>query len=183
MSPLIAINKRRYLNFCKMNKMKEEIFMPLNIMNEKDKRELLRKLNEQFGIKNIPGIILSRGKDRIFLFSGEISREGIKKIEKSVVVERVGIYFAKIDEKTGKIRLSIEGSQILKDQITKNVYELSSQEDFETWMQGQDLQIKTGTREFFIIKYKNNFLGTGKASEEKISNYIPKNRRLKIRQT
>ena len=29
------------------------------------------------------------------------------------------------------------------------------------------------------MKYKDNFLGTGKASENKISNFIPKNRRLK----
>jgi len=29
------------------------------------------------------------------------------------------------------------------------------------------------------MKYKNDFLGTGKASENKIGNFIPKNRRLK----
>ena len=159
--------------------MMEEKFTPLTIMNEKDKKELLSKLNEQYGIKRIPGILLSRGSDRIFLFSGEIAGEGVKSIEKGIVVERVGVYFAKIDEKTKKIRLSIEGSQILKDQITKNIYELKNNEDFEKWMQGEDLQIKTGNKEFLIVKYKENLLGTGKASDEKISNYIPKNRRLK----
>ncbi|MBI2044294.1 hypothetical protein HYT24_02940 [Candidatus Pacearchaeota archaeon] len=161
----------------------EEKFTPLTIMNERDKKELFEKLNEQFGIKKIPGIIVSRGKERIFLFTGDITSDKLKEIEKSIVIERVGIYLGKVDEKTEKIRLSIEGSQMLKDQITKNVYELKNNEDFEMWMQGQDLYIKTGTKEFLIIKYKDHLLGTGKASEEKISNYIPKNRRLKIKQT
>ena len=163
--------------------MNEERFTPLTIMNEKDKKELLGKLKEQYGVKQIPGTFLSRGSDRIFFFSGEGGGDGVKKVEKEIVVERAGVYFGKVDEKTQKIRLSIEGSHILRDQITKNIYELSNKEDFERWMEGQDLFISTGNREFLIIKYKENFLGTGKSSEGKISNYIPKNRRLKIKQT
>lgn len=159
----------------------DERFTPLEIMNEKEKKNLLKKLNEQFGIKTISGIFATRGADRIFLFSGNISPKDLKDLEKNIVIERIGVYFAKTDEKTGKVRLSIEGSQILKDQITKNTYELRNEKDFESWMQGQDLQIKTGNKEFLIIKYKGNLLGTGKASEEKISNYIPKNRRLKYK--
>ena len=46
-------------------------------------------------------------------------------------------------------------------------------------MKGSELNLKSGMKGFVIIKYKNEFLGTGKASEEKISNFIPKNRRLK----
>ena len=157
----------------------DQRFTPLEVMKEKDKKEILKKLNEQYGIKSIPGIIVSRGADRLFLFSGEIDEKQLKEIEKTIVVERVGVYFAKIDEKTEKVRLSIEGSQLLKDQITKNIYELTNEKDFESWMKGEDLQIKTGNKEFLIVKYKDNLLGTGKASEDKISNYIPKNRRLK----
>jgi len=48
-------------------------------------------------------------------------------------------------------------------------------------MKGQDLQIKTGKRGFFVMKYKDDFLGCGKASQEKIGNFIPKSRRLKNR--
>ena len=32
---------------------------------------------------------------------------------------------------------------------------------------------------FLAMKQKDDFLGTGKASAEKIGNFIPKNRRLK----
>jgi NOL1/NOP2/fmu family ribosome biogenesis protein len=93
-------------------------------------------------------------------------------------VERSGVYFAK-DEERG-IRLSIEGTQILKDQIKKNVVELDEVE-MQTWMMGHEVRKKTGLRGFVVLKHGNDFLGTGKASEEKITNFIPKSRRLKDR--
>ena len=49
-------------------------------------------------------------------------------------------------------------------------------------MKGHELPIKTGKHGFLIMKHGEDFLGTGKASEEKIGNFIPKNRRLKERQ-
>ena len=152
--------------------------MTLHILNKKQKQEIENKLNEQFGVQEIKGEIIMKGKEKLFLFSGSFTNEEIKKLERMVVIERIGVYFGKIDEHTDKIRLSIEGSQILKNQIKKNVFELE-EKDLEQWMKGYELLIKTGKKDFLIIKYKNDFLGTGKASEEKIGNFIPKNRRLK----
>jgi NOL1/NOP2/fmu family ribosome biogenesis protein len=151
---------------------------PIKILNKKEKQEIENKLNKQFGIKEISEKIIMKGKEKLFLFSGSFTNEEIKKLEELVVIEKVGVYFAKIDERTEDIRLSIEGSQILKNQIKKNVFEIS-EELVEQWMKGQELNIKTGKKGFIVIKYKNDFLGTGKASEEKISNFIPKIRRLK----
>lgn len=154
--------------------------MTLKILNKKQKQGIIEKLNEQFGIKDIPGKIIMMGKEKLFLFSGSFTDNEIKKLEKLTVIERIGFYFAKIDEPTNKIRLSIEGSQILKNQIKKNIFDLNEKEA-EQWMKGQELQIKTGKKDFLIIKYKEDYLGSGKASEEKIGNFIPKNRRLKER--
>ncbi|MBS3071258.1 hypothetical protein J4407_03085 [Candidatus Pacearchaeota archaeon] len=161
--------------------MDNQKFIPLKIMNERERKEILDKLNEQFGINEIPGKIVARGKDRLFLSSVGLSDTELKNIEDSIVIERVGVYFAKVDDLTGKIRLSIEGSQIFKNQIKKNIFEIQNNEDFEKWMKGQELNISTGKKDFLIMKYKDNFVGTGKASAEKISNFIPKNRRLKER--
>jgi NOL1/NOP2/fmu family ribosome biogenesis protein len=152
--------------------------MTLTILNKKEKQEIENKLNKQFGIKEISEKIIMKGKEKLFLFSGSFTNEEIKKLEELVIIEKVGVYFAKIDERTKDIRLSIEGSQILKKQIKKNVFEIS-EELVEQWMKGRELNIKTGKKGFVVIKYKNDFLGTGKASEEKISNFIPKIRRLK----
>ena len=150
----------------------------LKILNKKEKQEIESKLNEQFGIKEISGKIIMKGKEKLFLFSGSFTNNEIKKLEEIVIIEKVGVYFAKIDERTNDIRLSIEGSQIFKNQINKNIFELNK-EQTEQWMKGQELNIKTGKKGFLIMKYIDDFLGTGKASEEKISNFIPKIRRLK----
>lgn len=152
--------------------------MTLRILNLNQIQEILNKLGEQFGIKEIPGELFMMGKERLFLFSGSFGKKQIKKLGSLIVIERIGIYFAKIDEHSNNLRLSIEGVQILKDQITKNIFEIP-EELVERWMKGQELNIKTGKRGFLIMKHNNDFLGSGKASEEKIGNFIPKIRRLR----
>ena len=152
---------------------------PLKILNKNQKREIENKLKKQFGIKNIPGIIVRRGEDRLFLFSGDFNEKQIKQLERTAIIERIGVYFANIFG--GEIRLSIEGSQILKDQIKQNIFELNKNQA-EEWMMGRELLIKTGKRGFLIMKYNDDFLGAGKASLEKIGNFIPKSRRLKNRE-
>jgi NOL1/NOP2/fmu family ribosome biogenesis protein len=77
--------------------------------------------------------------------------------------------------------LSIEGSQFLKNQITKNIFNLDSKQA-EQWMLGQELPIVTDKKGFFIMKFNDDFLGTGKVSENRITNFVPKNRRLKFKE-
>ena len=150
----------------------------LKILNQSEKREIEKKLEKQFGIEDIPYTIIMSGKEKLFLFSGSLDEKDIKKIWEIVPVERMGIYFAKIIK--GDLKLSIEGTQILKNQIKKNLFTLDS-EQAEEWMMGRDLNIKTGKKGFLVMKYEDDFLGCGKASEEKIGNFIPKSRRLKQR--
>lgn len=152
--------------------------MNLKIMNNNEKGEILGKLNKQFGITDIPGEIVMRGKERMFLFTGNFDKNQLRSLEEVTPIERVGAYFAKKVENIDEVRLSIEGTQIFHDQIKSNIFELSDSQ-VEQWMKGQELNIKTGKKGFLAMKYKDNFLGTGKASEEKIGNFIPKNRRLK----
>jgi len=151
-------------------------FENLKILNAKEKAELVRKLRLQFGIKKIPGTIIMRGKERIFLFTGNLGNSELKRLEKTTFIERAGVYLGK-EEEYG-IRLSIEGSQILKNDISKNVVELN-EDEARTWMQGHEVLRKNDTTGFVAIKYEDDFLGTGKASAEKITNFIPKSRRLK----
>ena len=142
-------------------------------MNKANKKEIIKQLNEQFGIKEIPFNLLKFGEEKIFAFSGNMNL--LDKIEKISRIEGVGTYIAK--EQIGT-RLSIEGTHLLKEQIKKNIFELN-EEQSEDWMKGRELNIKTGKKGFLVMKYQDDFLGCGKASEEKIGNFIPKNRRLK----
>jgi len=135
-----------------------------------------KSLREQFGIEEINGKMLKLGEEKLFLFTGDASDNEIKTLEKIVPVERIGVYFAKVVHED--IKLSIEGTQILKNQIKKNIFEVYETQARE-WMEGSELNVKTGKKGFVVIKYKDNFLGCGKASEEKIGNFVPKMRRLK----
>jgi NOL1/NOP2/fmu family ribosome biogenesis protein len=152
----------------------------IEFIPKREDEEIKQKLEEQFGIRELNGRLMRKGKERIFLFQGEISDDEIKKIDEVVEIERAGIYIGKIFEPTQELRLSIEGTQIFKNQITKNIFELP-EEFYEKWMNGQEIEIKTGLRGMIVIKCKNEFLGCGKASENKIGNFIPKSRRLKIK--
>lgn len=159
---------------------------PFKILNEHEKKQIREKLNEQFGITEIKGLLLKRGEDRIFLFQGDIDEKKIREIENEFPVERIGIYFAKVSdtnrsEQNGEIRLSLEGVYILRKQITKNIFNLDKKQA-EEWMLGQELPIATEKHDFLAMKYKDYFLGCGKASAEKIGNFIPKNRRLKYKE-
>jgi len=146
----------------------------MKTLNQQEKQKILKQVNEQFGIKKIPDNIIRTGKERIVLFSGDLKL--LEKLEKISRVEGIGNYIAK--EQMDKIRLSIEGTHIFKNQITKNIFELNK-EQLKDWMHGNELNIKTNKKGFLVMKYKDDFLGCGKASENKITNFIPKNRRLK----
>ncbi|MEK6817640.1 MAG: hypothetical protein AABX80_02455 [Nanoarchaeota archaeon] len=150
----------------------------IHILSQQETQGILLKLENQFGIKEIKGKLIKIGKEKIYLFDGDFSEEQIKNLEKIAFIEKIGIYIGAIFLPTDEIRLSIEGTQIFKNQITKNIFELNSKQ-LESWMQGEELNIKTGLREIIVIKYKDNFLGCGKASELKIGNFIPKSRRLR----
>lgn len=150
----------------------------LKILKKSEKREIENQLKGRFGIQEIPGTLIMKGKERLFLFSGNFDKKEIRKLENILWIERIGVYFAKFVD--GTVKLSIEGVHFLKSQIKKNIFELEETQ-VEDWMKGQDLQIKTGKKGFLAMKYKDDFFGTGKASEEKIGNFIPKSRRLKNR--
>lgn len=150
----------------------------LKIFTEQEKQELVEKLNKQFGIQKIQGLVTMFGAERMFLFQGDINAKEIKELQNLIYMERVGIYFAK--EQAGEIRLTIDGVHLFQDQITKNILEINENQ-LQEWLHGNELNIDTKIRGFVVIKCKNDFVGTGKASENKITNFIPKNRRLKLK--
>jgi NOL1/NOP2/fmu family ribosome biogenesis protein len=148
----------------------------IHILSKQETQEILASLQEQFGIKEIPGILLKIGQERIFLYQGSLNEKEIKELEKIVFIERLGVYIAKIQGI--EVRLSIEGTHIFQNQITKNTFELNEKQ-VDEWMHGNELNISVDKKGFLIMTHKGDFLGTGKASELKISNFIPKNRRLR----
>jgi len=143
----------------------------LKILNKKEIKRILSMLEKQWGFKEeLNYAFLQSEKHKIYLANKEIFNLDLSKLK----INSFGLYFA--DVRTG-IRLSIEGSQIVGKKATKNIVELNDKEA-KDWMSGLDIEKQTDSNEFVIIKHGDDFMGTGKATEDgKILNYVPKARR------
>jgi NOL1/NOP2/fmu family ribosome biogenesis protein len=149
------------------------------ILNDNHKKEIEKSLENQFGIRKIKDTLIKRGKDKIYLYQGSLTEKEIIELTLTFPVEGVGVYIGRFEKHDFK--LSIEGTQLLKNQITKNIFEIDDKQ-LESWMLGQELNINSGKKGLLVMKHGEDFLGCGKASEEKIGNFIPKSRRLKYKE-
>lgn len=147
----------------------------MKLIYSSEKKYVLNKLNEQFGIEKLPYLLIKFGEDKIRLYSGSLSNEELNTLASELNIENIGLYFAK-EEKDG-IRLTLDGLQILKNQVTKNILELTDKQA-DDWLRGNDLDIQT-KRGFIVLKNNNEFLGCGKSTGERIANFVPKERRIK----
>lgn len=139
------------------------------------KKKILSKLNQQFGIQELPYLLLQFGKEKLRLYSGSLSKQELINLDRSLRVETIGLYFAK--QQPDGLRLSLDGTQLFKPQITKNILSINSQRADE-WFRGNDLQIQTEPN-LKILENNNDLIGCGKSTGEKITNSIPKERRIK----
>ncbi|MEK6889489.1 MAG: hypothetical protein AABW80_05275 [Nanoarchaeota archaeon] len=149
--------------------------MNIHFIKSGEKREIIAQLNKQFGIEDLPYLLIESGKEKIRAFSGTMSKEEILELNKMANIEAVGIYLIK---KEHDLRLSFDATQILKDQIKKKVVEISK-EQYELWIRGYDLPIATENGAV-VIKFQDSFIGCGRSNGERIINHVPKERRLKI---
>ena len=148
--------------------------MNYKYIRSSEKRKILAELNEQFGITELPYLLIESGKEKLRAFSGHLSKEEMNDISSISNIEIIGLYMIK---KEHDLRLSIDATHLLKEQISKNILELSESE-FQSWIRGKDLEkpLPQGT---YVIKFNQDFLGCGKSNGKILFNYIPKDRRLK----
>jgi NOL1/NOP2/fmu family ribosome biogenesis protein len=146
----------------------------LKALNSKEIKKIYENLNDTFGFsKELDYAFLLNNRNRIFLINREISAIDTTKLR----INSIGLYFAELPH--DEVRLSIEGAQLIGKDCTKNVVELNEKEARD-WLKGFDLFKETKEKSFVILKHKDDFLGCGKATGEKILNFVPKNRRLKV---
>ncbi len=147
--------------------------MRLNILNTREKQEILEKLEKQYGFdKELNQTFLKSSKDKIYIVSRDIARINLEEYK----IDRIGNYFASLDS-GGNLRLSIEGSQIVGPHATKNVREIND-EEFKKWIAGESLESDENWSPFQIIKYGDDFIACGKVVDGKLKNYVPKSRRI-----
>jgi len=140
-----------------------------------DKKKIIEQLNSQFGITSLPYLLIQFGQEKIRAYSGVLSKEELCYLDREIRIENIGLYFAKYEG--DEIRLTLDGIQLLKDQITKNIIELNDEQANE-WFKGLDIEIQVGYG-WKVLKHNNELIGCGKSTEEKITNFMPKERRIK----
>ena len=142
----------------------------LKFLNKKETRQILNKIKDRFGTTfSEDYIFLKNSQDKIFI----ISRDFAKLDTEHIRLNNIGLYVARI-ERAG-IRLTIEGSQLIKP--TKNTLKITKQQQSQ-WLNGQELDIDKNLEGYLIVKSGKDFIGTGKAREGKLLNFIPKRRRI-----
>ena len=144
-------------------------------LTSSEKKKIINQLNEQYGITSLPYLLLQFGKEKVRLYSGNLSKEELKRLDTELNIEFAGMYFANIQDEN--IRLTLDGLQLLKNQITKNILEVDNKQK-DDWFKGNDLDIQA-MPSFKILKNNNEFIGCGKSTGQKITNFVPKERRIK----
>lgn len=147
----------------------------MQILKSSEKKEILRRLKEQYGIEKIPYLLVRFGREKIRAYSGTLSREELNILDKNLRIETCGLYF--LHDYGQEIRLSLDALHLLRGQITKNIIILNKKQA-EQWFKGQDIDI-AADRGFKILKYKEDFIGCGKSTKTLIKNFMPKERRIK----
>jgi len=148
----------------------------LKILNTKEIKQILKLIENQWNAKlKLDYAFLKNNKSRVFIVNKDISTIDLEKLR----INSIGMYFC--ETRNDKIRLSIEGSQIVGPKAMKNIVEINSLQ-VKQWMKGEDLEIenKGDYNGFVIIKHNNDFLGTGKYKDGKVLNYVGKSRRVSI---
>ncbi|MBI3334060.1 hypothetical protein HYZ97_01095 [Candidatus Pacearchaeota archaeon] len=148
--------------------------MNIQFIRSSEKRKIIEQLNEQYGITELPYLLLRSGKNKIRAFSGHLSKEEIVKIAELVRLEGLGLYLLKEEH---DLRLSFDGLHLLAQSISKHVLVITP-EEYELWIRGQDIpcQMPSGA---YAISYTNAFIGCGRSNGQCILNHIPKERRLR----
>jgi len=146
----------------------------LKILNRKEINKILKILDKQFGFKErLDYAFLLSEKNKIYIVNRDIEQIDLSKLRPN----SYGLYFAEYKE--DKIRLSIEGSQLIGLRSTKNIIEPDASQARQ-WLKGNDLDYNGQLKDYVIIKHKNDFLGCGKIAPNRILNFVPKTRRLNV---
>ena len=151
----------------------------MKVLSSPEKKQILEKLKQEFGIENLPFLLIKFGKERVRAFSGSLSRDELQKLDRETRIESAGIYL--LHDYGDEIRLSLDALHLLKHEIKKNIVELTKPQT-EDWFKGQDVFLDSDiSAGFKILKFAEDFIGCGKATPDGkiIKNYMPKERRIK----
>src|SRR3989338_5266926 len=136
----------------------------IKFIKSSEKKEILKKLDILYGIKELPYLLIERGKERIRAFSGNLSKEELSKLIEITNVELIGMYM--ISAKDEDLRLSFDSISLLRKKITKSIFTIDENQ-YNLWIRGYDLEIEIPSG-MVILSYDKELVGLGKSNGKKI---------------
>jgi NOL1/NOP2/fmu family ribosome biogenesis protein len=150
----------------------------LTILNSKETKKVHATLLEQYGYEGRIDLVLllSEKKERLHLFTKDLALLDLEGLR----IDSMGVYFGTYVD--GKLRLTIEGSQLIGPACTRNVVALAKAQ-MQRWLSGESLPLEgieggdaLERGAFVLLRCGGDFLGCGKVGATQVHNYIPKTR-------
>lgn len=143
----------------------------LKILNSKEVKRISNLIKErwQTGLSKDKAYLFSE-KERLYMINKDFSL-----IDEQINLDSIGLYFGTVTN--NQIRLSIEGSQLVGKTAKENVISIN-EEQFISWMKGDDLEIDSNISGILIVKHNTDFCGCGIAKGGILLNHVPKERRV-----
>lgn len=149
--------------------------MKIEILKRNKKQEIEGMLYKNFDLKiKIPFILIKQSKEKIRIFTGNLSSSDLIRLAKILTIDSIGLYFAFLKEHD--FRLSFDAA-ILYGKDSKEFIEINS-EEAKLWLSGKAIEKNISKNGYFLIKHNNDILGCGKLVDKKILNFVPKERRI-----
>lgn len=148
----------------------------MKILNKKEVKKIENKIcsiyNSDLNLSKF--VVLEKPyKKEIWLSSKDIFKIDLKKLN----INSLGIYFGRVDK---KIKLSIEGSQLVGETAKKNLCEIENVWDFIRGFKVKPTKkIKCNENQYVIVKCGNNIVGSAKLKDNQLESILPKNRKIK----
>lgn len=152
------------------------------VLSRAKKKQIAEQLKQYYGICLPDCVLTATGKQKIWMLTAGIKSWQLRILLNKLNVQAVGLYFVNQNE----TRLSFDATQLMKSQI-KNYVELNKQQT-KQWFEGLAVELNEQQRK---IAKKHNFVavlcnfgnfkeyaGCGKIINNKLANFVPKERRM-----
>jgi len=95
--------------------------MNIHFIKTPEKREIIAQLNKQYGITELPYLLIETGKEKVRGFSGSLSKDEIQNLGQLARIELIGSYLIR---RENDMRLSFDALHLLKEQITTGIIDI-----------------------------------------------------------
>jgi len=151
--------------------------MQIEKMSNEEKRELEGIIQKNYGTKiKFREVLLKTKKGKIWMFYEDFPEVWWKKLR----INSVGLYLGKL-KRNYKIKLSLEGAQIVGKYAEKNIIEVD-EDELKRFLSGENIEkfypVNAERNNFVLVKHKDDIVGVGILRDGYVENLLPKIRRI-----